>query len=253
MQLSESDLKDFLNKKADTYNNASFIDSDPIQVPHLFSKKQDIEIAAFLSASIAWGQRKSIVNNAIKMMELMDNSPHDFIVNFKKSEAKSLQTFVHRTFNADDFIAFLLSLQSIYTSYSSLEDCFIDGKTAFDKISSFRKQFVHTDFLKRTEKHISNPEKNSACKRLHMFLRWMVRKDKRGVDFGLWTNINPSQLMLPLDVHTANVGRKLGLLSRTQNDKAAVEEITARLRSFDKNDPVKYDFALFGLGVFEKF
>lgn len=251
-------LKDFLEEKYLLYNNKSFIATDPIQIPHQFTKKEDIEIAGFLAATIAWGQRKSIINNAGKLMQWMDNAPHDFILNHTAKELTPFKTFVHRTFNGTDCIFFIKSLQTIYKKHSGLESAFAKGIKSEDEtikvaIAGFRKLFLETKHEKRSEKHLSNPETKSSAKRLSMYLRWMVRKDKKGVDFGIWNNIKPSQLCLPLDVHTGNVSRKLGLLHRTRDDWQAVEEITTVLKMLDKKDSVKYDFALFGLGAFEKF
>ena len=251
-------LKEFLEEKYHLYNRKNFIESDPISIPHLFSKKQDIEIAGFLAATIAWGNRKSIITNANKLMQFMDFAPHDFVVNAGKKDLQPFSKFVHRTFNGNDCIFFLQSLKSLYKNYDSLETPFLNGikkqdRTIKNGIVNFRKEFFGLKHLSRVEKHVSNPDKNSSSKRLCMYLRWMVRNNKTGVDFGIWKNIQPAQLCLPLDVHTGNVSRALGLLKRSQNDWQAVEEITSVLSQFDKNDPVKYDFALFGLGVFEKF
>lgn len=251
-------LKDFLEEKYLLYNNKSFIPTDPIQIPHQFSKKEDIEIAGFLAATIAWGQRKSIIHNSNKLMLWMDNAPYDFIVHHSKKDLEPFKKFVHRTFNGTDCTFFIQSLQNIYKKHGGLENAFSKGIQKKDEniknsIIGFRKLFLDFKHESRSEKHISNPDAKSSAKRLSMYLRWMVRNDKKGVDFGIWKNISPSQLCLPLDVHTGNVGRKLGLLHRTQNDWQAVEEITSVLKRFDKNDPVKYDFALFGLGAFEKF
>lgn len=251
-------LKEFLEEKVFLYNNKNFIESDPISIPHRFSKKQDIEIAGFLAATIAWGNRKSIIANANKLMQWMDYSPQDFILHAGKKDLQPFSKFVHRTFNGTDCIFFLQSLQHLYKKYDSLEIPFYEGAGKNDvdiknSIIHFRKQFFSIKHPARTEKHVSDPAKKSSAKRLCMYLRWMVRNDKAGVDFGLWKKIKPSQLCLPLDVHTGNVSRVLGLLKRKQNDWQAVEEVTAHLRQMDPHDPVKYDFALFGLGVFEKF
>ena len=258
MRYELQNIKELLDEKYFQFNNRSFIETDPISIPHQFSKKEDIEIAALLVATIAWGQRTSIINNGNKLMRLMNDEPHDFILNFSKKDALRFEGFVHRTFNATDCVFFLNSLKHIYTKHSGLEAAFsinfpskeTDIKNA---ITNFRNLFLKTMHQSRSEKHISNPSAKSSAKRLCMFLRWMVRKDKHGVDFGLWKSIKTSQLCLPLDLHTGNVSRKLGLLHRTQNDWQAVEEITSVLRSFDKNDPIKYDFSLFGLGAFEGF
>src|ERR1700756_1752198 len=251
-------LKEFLDEKYFLYNHKKFIESDPICIPHQFTKKQDIEIAAFLAATIAWGNRQSIIKNAGKLMQFMDFEPHNFITHATAKDIKVFSKFVHRTFNGDDCMFFIQSLKNIYKNNPSLEVLFSEGikpgdETIKNGIVSFREAFFAIKHPLRTQKHVSNPTKNSSSKRLCMFLRWMVRNDKTGVDFGVWKNIKPAQLCLPLDVHTGNVSRKLGLLKRTQNDWQAVEEVTAILRQLDNKDPVKYDFALFGLGIFEKF
>ncbi len=251
-------LKEFLDEKYFLYNHKKFIETDPICIPHQFTKKQDIEIAAFFAATIAWGNRQSIIKNATKLMQLMDYSPHSFVTNAIAKEIQVFSKFVHRTFNGDDCIFFIESLKHIYKNNTSLEILFskgiqIEDETIKNGIISFREDFFSIKHPARTQKHVSNPLKNSSSKRLCMFLRWMVRRDRAGVDFGIWKNIKSSQLCLPLDVHTGNVSRKLGLLNRTQNDWQAVEEVTNLLRQLDSKDPVKYDFALFGLGVFEGF
>lgn len=252
MRIKKSELKSFLDEKYHQYNLENFIEHDPIKIPHQFSKKEDIEIAAFLSATIAWGNRKTIINNATKMMELMDNAPHDFILNSTLNDLKAFNDFKHRTFNSDDLSYFILALSNLYRKHEGLEASF-KGTNAKEGIINFRKLFFELEHPSRTQKHVSNPEKGSSAKRLNMFLRWMVRQDEFGVDFGLWKVLSPSQLYLPLDVHTGNVSRKLGLLQRKQNDWKSVNEITEELRKLDPQDPIKYDFALFGLGVFEKF
>lgn len=251
MKKNLTEIKDFLEESYLKYNHRSFIENDPISIPHQFSKKEDIEISAFFAATIAWGNRKSIINNAGKLTRLMDDAPLDFILNHSKKDLKPFQNFVHRTFNGMDCIFFIESLKHIYKNKGGLESAFgrSGGENVKDRIIHFRKIFLETKHLSRTEKHISNPESNSSSKRLCMFLRWMVREDKKGVDFGIWKSISPKELCLPLDVHTGNVSRALGLLQRTQNDWKAVEEITEFLKTLDQNDPVKYDFALFGLGV----
>lgn len=250
------ELKDFLDSKVSEYNHPRFIETDPIQVPHGFIKKEDIEIAGFLTASIAWGNRKSIINNAKRMVNLLDNSPHDFIINHQEDDLKKLHPFVHRTFNGDDFIQFVRSLQHIYMNHGGLEEVFAnhaEKDSLQNSIHQFKKIFFEIEHLSRTQKHISDPFKGSAAKRINMFLRWMVRNDYADVDFGIWKTLKPSQLSCPLDVHSGNVARKLGLLTRKQNDATALEELDSNLRELDPTDPVKYDFALFGLGVFEKF
>lgn len=254
--MNTDELRDFLNEKVIQYNHPSFIESDPIQVPHQFSRKEDIEIAGFLSASIAWGNRTMIIKNSKRMMEIMDNTPYDFIINHSKKELENTQGFVHRTFNSIDFQYFIQSLQNIYQNHGGLEKVLLPkaSETNYQNaIANFKEIFFQLPHQTRTQKHISNPQKNSAAKRINMYLRWMVRNDSPNVDFGIWKTHSPAFLSCPLDVHSGNVARKLRLLSRTQNDWKAVEELDKALRSFDKNDPVKYDFALFGLGVFEKF
>src|SRR5690554_4041094 len=249
-------LKEFLDEKVARYNNSSFIETDPIQIPHSFSLKEDIEIAGFLVATIAWGNRKSIINNSKRLMELMGNSPYDFVMDFSDKKSDRLSNFVHRTFNAKDLHYFITSLQNIYSNYGGLEQVFTENnrtKSMQDTIHEFKKVFFELPHLLRTEKHLGDLMKNSAAKRINMYLRWMVRKDEAGVDFGIWKNISPSLLSCPLDVHSGNVARKLNLLKRKQNDAKAVLELDNSLRALDPQDPVKYDFALFGLGVFEGF
>jgi len=250
MELNE--LKEFLDFKADQYENPSFLEHDPIQLPHKFSRKEDIEIIGFLMATIAWGNRKSIINSGHKLMEIMGNSPHDFIMEYRK---KKPFHFVHRTFNTDDLDFFFRSLHHIYKS-SNLERAFCEGdqnKNVKTAINQFRTEFLSIEHLSRSDKHVSNPHTQSACKRLIMYLRWMIRDSKKGVDFGIWKGMPPSELYIPLDVHTGNIARKLGMLKRKQNDWATNEELIEILRNFDPIDPAKYDFALFGLGAFEKF
>ncbi|MBT8300257.1 MAG: TIGR02757 family protein [Maribacter sp.] len=254
--MTQKELKEFLDAKVDQYNLPIFLESDPIQIPHKFSKKEDIEISAFLTATIAWGNRKSIINNANKMMSLMDNAPLDFVMNHADTDLDNLKGFVHRTFNGDDFSYFIRSLKNIYTLHEGLENVFATDKNkdaVQNTISAFKRVFFEIPHPQRTTKHISDPLKGSAAKRLNMFLRWMVRNASTGVDFGIWNKISPAQLSCPLDVHSGNVARKLKLLRRKQNDAKAVMELDASLRKLDPRDPVKYDFALFGLGVFEKF
>lgn len=251
--LPKGDMKDYLDEMSDRYNNNSFIDDDPVSIPHLFTKKEDIEIAAFLTATISWGNRKAILKSAKRMMELMDHQPYDFVLHHDRHDLKSLQNFVYRTFNGDDLKQFIISLQHIYVAHQGLEVVFTDKmKNASNPqmaIHHFRTCFFESILSQRTTKHVADPLAGSSAKRLNMFLRWMVRRDKRGVDFGMWKHISPSQLSLPLDVHTGNIARKLGLLHRSQNDWKAVEAIDQVLREFDPNDPVKYDYALFGLGA----
>jgi uncharacterized protein (TIGR02757 family) len=255
MKIGKSDMKEFLDEKVELYNKPSFIESDPISIPHQFTKKQDIEIAGFLAATIAWGNRKMILRNANRMMEILDHSPFEFIMNSSNNEMEMIKSFVHRTFNSTDLIYFLKALKHIYRYKGGLETIFTTHKTSDSlqpAIHEFHKIFFELPHEKRTERHVSDPFKGSAAKKLNMFLRWMVRKDKFGVDFGIWDKINPSMLYIPLDLHSGNTARRLGLLSRKMNDWKAVEELTEILREFDPTDPVKYDFALFGLGVNEK-
>lgn len=246
-------IKELLDEKHERYNNRQFIEHDPVSVPHLFHKKEDIEIAGFLAATIAWGNRKSIISNANRLMGWMDHAPHAFLTQAGPKELKPFEAFVHRTFNGTDCLFFLRSLKNIYLKHGGLEATFTcpekPGAGLQHHIAHFRSVFLKTAHQPRSEKHLSNPLQKSSAKRLCMFLRWMVREDRRGVDFGIWKNLSPAQLCLPLDVHTGHVSRTLGLLQRRQNDWQAVEEVTAVLRSLDPNDPVKYDFALFGMGV----
>lgn len=256
VSFSKNDLKDFLDEKVEQYNQPVFIETDPIQVPKQFAEKENIEIAGFLTATIAWGNRTAIIKNALRLTAMLDNQPYDFVLNASENEINSLQKYVHRTFNGDDCIYFIRSLRNIYKNYGGLQAVFENGFQKEHSVKSAFTNFYAVFFVKegeRTRKHISNVTKGASAKRLNMYLRWLCRNDKSGVDFGLWSGIPQSALMLPLDVHTGNVGRKLGLLKRKSNDWKAVEEITETLRKFDQNDPIKYDFALFGLGVFEKF
>jgi len=252
----ETELKEFLDAKVVQYNNPKFIESDPIQIPHQFTLKEDIEISAFLTATIAWGNRKMIIKNANRMMELLGNSPYDFIMNHKEHHLDSLDSFVHRTFNGVDFTYFIKALQHIYNNHKGLEAIFSThskNDSLQTTVHHFKTIFFEIQHPLRTQKHISDPLKGSAAKRINMFLRWMVRKDTTGVDFGIWETLSPSQLSCPLDVHSGNTARKLGLLNRKQNDAKALHELDTNLRKLDAEDPAKYDFALFGLGVFEKF
>lgn len=253
--MNKTELKDFLEEKVILYNNPNFIESDPIQIPHRFSIKEDIEIAGFLSATIAWGNRKMIIKNADKMMDLMGNSPYDFVMSHSDDQLDRFENFVHRTFNATDFKTFMRGLQHIYNNHNGLEALFVqvENNSVQKNISDFKKKFFEIEHEQRTQKHISDPSSNSAAKRINMFLRWMVRNDNAGVDFGIWKTVSPAYLSCPLDVHSGNVARKLGLLTRKQNDGKAVLELDTNLRKLDPKDPTKYDFALFGLGVFEIF
>jgi uncharacterized protein (TIGR02757 family) len=253
--MGAGDLKRYLDVKVLEYNHLDFIQTDPILIPHSFTKKEDIEIAGFLSATIAWGQRKSIIKNAHRLMELMDNSPYEFVIGHKESDLIPIKQFVHRTFNGDDCIFFIKSLRNIYQDHNGLEIIFTTGYNTegsiYGALKHFRTIFLEISHEKRVAKHLSDVTANSSAKRLNMFLRWMIRSDTNEVDFGIWKDIPASVLMLPLDVHTGDVGRALGILNRKQNDWKSVEEITSVLRKFDPNDPVKYDFALFGIGAFE--
>ncbi|MFL5728882.1 MAG: TIGR02757 family protein [Cytophagaceae bacterium] len=249
------DIKSFLEEKADYYNQPSFIKDDPISIPHLFTKKQDIEIMGLWAAVLAWGQRVTIINKCKELIALMDQAPYDFVMNHSDKDLKSLLKFKHRTFNATDTLYFIEFFRSYYSKNNSLEDAFrkgLDSKSANIEqgLVNFHELFFSLeDFPERTKKHISTPARNSACKRLNMFLRWMVRNDGKGVDFGIWKKIKPSQLVCPCDVHVDRVARKLGLISRKQTDWQTAVELTENLKAFDPKDPVKYDFALFSLGV----
>jgi uncharacterized protein (TIGR02757 family) len=259
MNLSEDELKSFLEAKYKQYHQIDFIQSDPILIPRRFANKNDIEIAGFLVATISWGKRDMIIKNGLKMMELLDNEPYQFVIQHQPKDLQKLQKFVHRTYNGIDFIYFIQALQHIYKNYGGLEDVFTQflinsNNSMFQTLCSFNQLFFELPHApERTKKHTANPALGSAAKRLNMFLRWMVRNDNQHVDFGLWKSISPSVLICPLDVHTGNTARKLGILSRKQNDWKAAAELTNNLIKLDPNDPVKYDYALFGLGVFEKF
>ena len=255
LNYNPQEIKLLLDSSVRQYNRIEFIETDPIQVPHRFSRKEDIEIAAFLTATISWGQRKSIINNANRLLNMLDNSPFEFLLEADKVDWKIVANFVHRTFNGDDCLFFLETLKNIYSQHQGLEAVLTTGYhsegSIFGALKHFREVFLSVPHATRITKHISSVTANSSAKRLNMFLRWMVRSDENEVDFGLWKNIPASALMLPLDVHSGNVARSLGLLERKQNDWKAVEEITSVLRTFDINDPIKYDFALFGMGAFE--
>ncbi len=272
------DLKAFLDKKSEQYNNPSFIKEDPVSIPHSFTKKQDIEIAAFFAATFAWGNRISIINKSKELMCMMDNAPYQFVTQHKEIHLKKFLYFKHRTFNTTDLLHFIQFLKHHYQHYKSLEAAFFpplhsvkrEIKAAFfpplhpverglggeveQALIHFHNYFFSLEHSpSRTKKHISTPQKKSACKRLNMFLRWMVRKDKNGVDFGIWKKISHAQLICPIDVHVARVAKRLNLLQRKQADWQAALELTEHLKKFDANDPVKYDYALFGLGIIEKF
>ena len=252
-------LKDFLDSKVEEYNQPLFIKDDPVCIPHLFTKKQDIEIAAFFAAIFAWGNRTTIINKSKELLALMDNAPHDFCLHHELTDLKKLLAFKHRTFNTTDLLYFVAFFKHHYGLHNTLEKAFTLGlqktdETTENGLTAFHHYFFSLeDIPHRTKKHIASPEKNSSCKRLNMFLRWMVRRDKKGVDFGIWKNISPAQLVCPIDVHVARVAKRFNLLNRSQTDWNAALELTAYLRTLDKDDPVKYDFALFGLGVVEKY
>lgn len=282
-------IEGFLNQKVILYNQPDFITLDPVSIPHLFTKKQDIEIMGFWAAMLAWGQRVTIINKCKELISLMDGAPYDFIMNHQDTDLKRMLNFKHRTFNATDTLYFIEFFKTHYSSFDSLEDAFLpykkasefktdfteenlnvktetenkseiclSSKLAVETIESnlnyFRSYFFSLpDYPRRTIKHVSSPLQKSTCKRLNMFLRWMVRKDNCGVDFGLWNNIKPMQLICPCDLHVDRVGRKLGLITRKQTDWQTALELTDNLRKLDPADPVKYDFALFGLGIEEKF
>lgn len=252
----QNDLKSFLDEKVELYNQPSFIPDDPISIPHQFSKKQDIEISGLFAATLAWGQRKTIINKCNELMKMMDHAPHDFILNHAENDLKQFLTFKHRTFNPTDTLFFIDFLKSHYQKYDSLETAFTNDAQGDMEVylTNFHNTlFEHPDAPDRTRKHVATPVRKSACKRLNMYLRWMVRKDNKGVDFGIWDTIQPSQLICPLDVHVERVAKRLGLLQRKQTDWRAAIELSENLRELDPKDPVKYDFALFGIGVMEKF
>ncbi|MBS1669377.1 MAG: TIGR02757 family protein [Bacteroidetes bacterium] len=257
--MNDNDLKKFLDKKVDEYNQPFFISSDPICIPHQFSKKQDIEIAGLFAALFAWGNRTTIINKSRELMQLMDNAPYEFCLQHQEQDLKKLLKFKHRTFNPTDLLYFIAFLRSHFTKHRSLETAFTIGmnkkEPTIEKglIAFYHYFFSLPDGPERTRKHIASPEKKSSCKRLNMFLRWMVRSDDKGVDFGIWKNIIPSQLVCPIDVHVARVAKRLHLLSAKQTDWQSALDLTQHLRNLDQQDPVKYDFALFGLGVVEHY
>lgn len=256
-------LKDFFNKKVDEYDQPSFIKDDPVCVPHLFTKKQDIEIAGLFAAVFAWGNRTIIIKKSKELMQRMDNAPYDFCINHTDEDLKRLIGFKHRTFNDTDLLYFVEFLRSHYKKYNSLEDAFIKDLSTKEMkeldmmelaLIRFQQYFFSLEHVPgRTKKHIATPYKKSTCKRLCMYLRWMVRKDNANVDFGVWKKIKPAQLICPIDLHVARVAKRFNLLERKQIDWQAALELTKYLRTLDANDPVKYDFALFGLGVMEKY
>ncbi len=259
-KLTKTELKEFLEEKVLQFETPDFIPLDPISIPYLFTDKKDVEIAGFLAATIAWGKRAMILKNAHSLMERMDNSPYDFIMNFEDSDASAFEGFVHRTFQPEDVLCFMKALQRLIRKHGSIESIISSHWEASgrpdslkDSLSHFHTQFFDQPHAPRSRKHVANPAKGSAAKRLNMYLRWMVRSSDKGVDLGIWKEIPASALSIPLDVHTSNVGRQLGLLTRKQNDWKAVAEYDVRLREMDSSDPVKYDFALFSLGAVERF
>ncbi len=251
-------LNQILNEAVEKYNRPSFIEDDPISIPHSYTQLQDIEVTAFWTSMLAWGQRKTIINKSKELFGLMDNAPYDFLMNHQETDLKPFENFKHRTFQPTDTLFFIHSLSEYYKQHDSLETAFAEwlddeDTTTENALIGFHDRFF--DFAEapqRTRKHVATPKRKSTCKKLNMFLRWMVRKDDKGVDFGLWNNIGTHRLLIPLDVHVRRVAHRLGLLSRTQNDFKAVLALTEALREFDPDDPVKYDFALFGIGVMEK-
>lgn len=252
--MKKPDLLTFLNAKVDQYDQPSFIASDPICIPHLFTKKQDIEIAGFFAATFAWGNRTTIIQKSKELMELMDMQPHRFCMDPDETRLQRLLSFKHRTFNTTDLLYFIEFFKHHYSKHKSLETAFtMHGDTMEQMLTGFHHYFFSLEHVPaRTKKHIATPERKSTCKRLNMFLRWMVRRDEHGVDFGIWKKISPAQLICPIDVHVARVARRFHLLQRKQTDWLAALELTEYLRKLDKNDPAKYDFALFALGAIEK-
>jgi len=250
-----AELKQFLDEKSDLYNQPGFIENDPISIPHAFKKKQDIEIAGLFASVLAWGQRKTIIRKCRELLAMMDNDPHQFILTHRAKDLTAFEKFKHRTFNATDTLYFIAFLKWYYQTHSSLEEAFkisVDDKNVGGALVNFHQMFFSLiDHPRRTQKHIATPERKSTCKRLNMYLRWMVRNDRKGVDFGIWNSILPSQLICPCDLHVDRVARKLKLIKRKQTDWITATELTSNLQKLDSSDPVKYDFALFGLGIEE--
>ncbi|MBM3431567.1 MAG: TIGR02757 family protein [Bacteroidetes bacterium] len=253
--MDKKKLHRFLDQKVRQYNNTSFIARDPIAIPHRFSKRSDIEIAGFFAATFSWGNRTTILNKSIELFQLFDHTPHAFITQHRQTDLKKLLTFRHRTFQSIDLLYFIQFLRQHYAQHASLESAFCRSNGNLeDRLNAFHHYFFSLpDSPERTRKHVSSPQRRSTCKRLNMFLRWMVRKDGNGVDFGLWKKIQPAELICPIDVHVSRVARKLGLVERKQTDWQTAVELTESLKRLDPTDPVKYDFALFSLGVNEKF
>jgi uncharacterized protein (TIGR02757 family) len=256
--MNKTVFQDFLNCKVEHYNNASFIEDDPVSIPHRFSLLQDIEIAGFFAAMLSWGKRSMIIRNCGRLMEMMGNTPYDFILHHEPSDLKPMQRFAHRTFNATDLLYFIAFLHEYYSTFLSMESAFSTHLDSGDKnvkkaLIGFQQIAFAGEHPARTRKHLSSPARNSACKRMNMFLRWMVRSDHQGVDFGLWKQISPAQLVIPMDVHVTRVARRFGLIPSEAVNWKNAEILTDELRKFDPDDPVKYDFALFGMGVMEKF
>ena len=254
----EDQLFELLEFNYRKYNTDSFIENDPISIPHHFTKLQDIEISGLFAATLAWGLRKTIISKTMELMELFDFAPHEFIMNHSEKDLKGLMKFKHRTFNSTDLLYFIHFLKKIYTIHSSLEYLFVpteeNSKNVKSGIDRFYVNFISDEFFPlRTKKHVASPSKKSACKRINMFLRWMVRKDDCGVDFGLWNRIKTQHLVCPCDIHVEKVARNLGLITRNQVDWIMAEELTQNLKKFDPKDPVKYDFALFGMGMYGDF
>ena len=256
-KFSYDEMKDFLELKYEQFNRPAFIVNDPVSIPHQYTLRQDIEISGFLTATIAWGRRDLIISSAKKLMEIMGDSPFHYIMHSGEEGLQQVSEFYYRTFKGNDCCTFIRGLRNIYSAYDSMEDILAEsldeGKTWKDAIIRLRREFFRVPYERRTLKHFADISRGAAGKRLNMFFRWMVRDDGRGVDFGLWKRIDKAQLFVPLDFHTGNISRKLGLLERRQDDWKAVEELTSTLRLFDADDPVKYDFSLFGLGIIEKF
>lgn len=251
----ENNLKEFLNSKVAEYNQLSFIKDDPVCIPHLFKKKQDIEIAGFFAATFAWGNRTTIINKSKELMQLMDMQPYEFVLHHSDNDLKKLLHFKHRTFNATDLLYFIEFFKFHYSNNKTLETAFTKwGDDIEQMLTGFHHYFFSLEHVpNRTKKHIATPYKNSNCKRLNMYLRWMVRKDKMGVDFGIWKNISPSQLICPVDVHVARVAKRFNIIQTNKMNWQTAIELTDYLRTLDANDPVKYDFALFALGIMEKY